>query len=135
MAPTNIKTVHQTPLFHIESNLDRLGLLSPTHGQRSQQQSGQITLQSASINKPKFRKATRHAEARENCNTEVHGDGGLKLVKPAREPAFSRAKPGASLKNAPDILSVPRSLLAHVGRRKIVVRGQFFPQKPLSSRL
>ena len=27
MAPTNIKTVHQTSIFHIESNLDRLGLL------------------------------------------------------------------------------------------------------------
>ena len=44
MAPTNIKTVHQTSLLHIESSLDRLGLLSPTHDQRSQQQSGQITL-------------------------------------------------------------------------------------------
>ena len=37
MAPTKVKTVHQTSFFHIESNLDRLGLLSPTHGQRSQQ--------------------------------------------------------------------------------------------------
>ena len=47
MAPTNnIETVHQTSLLHIiESNLDRLGLLSPTHHQRSQQQTGQITLQ------------------------------------------------------------------------------------------
>ena len=44
MAPTNIKTVHRTSLLHIESSLDRLGLLSPTHDQRSQQQSGQITL-------------------------------------------------------------------------------------------
>ena len=35
MAPTNIKTVHQTSLLHIESSLDRLGLLSPTHDQRS----------------------------------------------------------------------------------------------------
>ena len=43
MAPTNIKTVPETPLLHIESSLDRLGLLSPTHDQRSQQQSGQIT--------------------------------------------------------------------------------------------
>ena len=33
------------PLLHIESSLDRLGLLSPTHDQRSQQQTGQITLQ------------------------------------------------------------------------------------------
>ena len=51
------------PLFHIESNLDRLGLLSPTHGQRSEQQSGQkITLQTVLINTPKFLKATHHTE-------------------------------------------------------------------------
>ena len=31
----------QLPLLHIESSLDRLGLLSPTHDQRSQQQIGQ----------------------------------------------------------------------------------------------
>ena len=30
MAPTNVKTVHQTSLLHIESNLDPLGLLPPT---------------------------------------------------------------------------------------------------------
>ena len=41
MAPINVKTVHQTSLLHTESNLDRLGLLSPTHDQRSQQQTGQ----------------------------------------------------------------------------------------------
>ena len=47
MPPTNIKAIHQTSLLHIESSLDRLVfLLSPTHDQqRSQQQSGQITLQ------------------------------------------------------------------------------------------
>ena len=45
MAPTNIKTVHQTSLLHIESNLNRLGMLSPTHDQRSQQKNGKITLQ------------------------------------------------------------------------------------------
>ena len=54
----------KTSLLNIESNLDRLGLLSPTHGQRSQQQSGQITIQSVLINKPKFLKATLHAEIR-----------------------------------------------------------------------
>ena len=31
-------------------------------------------------------------------NKEVHGGGGLELVKPAREPASSRPKPRASLK-------------------------------------
>ena len=36
----------------------------------------------------------------ENLNTEVHGGGGLELVKPAREPASSRPKLFASLKKA-----------------------------------
>ena len=58
MAPTNIKTVHQTSLLHIESSLDLLGLLSPAHVQRSQQQSGQIALQPGLFNKSKFLKAT-----------------------------------------------------------------------------
>ena len=62
MAPTNVETVHQTSLLHIESNLDRLGLLSPTHGKRSQQQSGQITLQSVLMSNPKFVKATHNTE-------------------------------------------------------------------------
>ena len=64
MAPTNVKTVHETSLLHIESNLDRLGLLSPTHNQRSQQQSGQITLQSVLIYESKFLKVTHRTEIR-----------------------------------------------------------------------
>ena len=51
MAPTSIKTIHQTSLLHIESNLDRLGLLSHSHDQRSQQQTGQLTFQLVLINK------------------------------------------------------------------------------------
>ena len=35
-------------------------------------------------------------------NTEVHGGGGLELVKPARKPASSRPKPCASLKKPHD---------------------------------
>ena len=66
MAPTNVKTVHQTSLLYMESNLDRLGLLSPTHDQRSQQQSGQNTLQPVLINKSKFLKATHHTKIRKN---------------------------------------------------------------------
>ena len=62
MAPTNIKTVHQTSLLHIESNLDRLGMLSPTHDQRSQQKTGKITLQLVLINKSKFLKATHFVQ-------------------------------------------------------------------------
>ena len=38
-----------TYIPHIKSNLDRLGLLPPTHGQRSQQQSGQITFSAGSM--------------------------------------------------------------------------------------
>ena len=38
MAPTNMKTVHQTSLLHIESSLDRLGLI---YGQLFQQTSNQ----------------------------------------------------------------------------------------------
>ena len=45
-------------LTPFESNLDRLGMLSPTHDQRSQQKTGKITLQPVLINKSKFLKAT-----------------------------------------------------------------------------
>ena len=62
MAPTNVTTVHQTSFLHIESSLDRLGLLSPTHDQRSQQQSGHITLQPVLNNKSKFLKATHRTK-------------------------------------------------------------------------
>ena len=62
----NAQTVHQSSLLHIESNPDRLELLSSTHGQRSQQQSGQITLQSVLINKPKFLKATSSRKKENN---------------------------------------------------------------------
>ena len=65
MAPTNVKMVHQTSLLHnIESNLDQLELLLPTHDQRFQQQTGRTTLQSVLINKPKFIKATHRTEIR-----------------------------------------------------------------------
>ena len=49
--PNHDKTLAR---YNIEGNLHRLGLLSSTHSQRSQQQSGQITLQSVLINKPKL---------------------------------------------------------------------------------
>ena len=98
MAPTNVETVHQTSLLHIESNLDRLGLLLPTHDQRSQQQSEQIMLQSILINETKFLKATHCTEMRKIEISGVYGGGVLELMKPAREPASSRPKPCASLK-------------------------------------
>ena len=64
LVPTNIETVNRTSLFQVESNLDKLGLLSPTHGQRSQQQRGKITLQSVLINTAKFLKAIHHTETK-----------------------------------------------------------------------
>ena len=64
MAPTNIKTVHQTSLLHIESNLDRLGMLSPNHDQGSQQKNGKITLQPVLINNSKSLTATHCTEIR-----------------------------------------------------------------------
>ena len=57
-------TYIHTYILHNESNLDRLGLSSPTHDQRSQQQTGQITLQPFLINKSKFFKATHCTEIR-----------------------------------------------------------------------
>ena len=99
MAPTNIKTVHQISLLHIESNLDRLGILSPTHDQRSQQKNGKNTLQPVLINNSKFLKATHCTEIRKiEKPRSMVGGGGLELVKPAREPASSRLKPCAFLK-------------------------------------
>ena len=42
MVPTNIKTVHETSLLHIERSLDRLGLLSSTHKRSQQQQEDKV---------------------------------------------------------------------------------------------
>ena len=64
MVLTNVKVVHQTSLRHIECNPERLGLLSPTHSQGSQQHSEKIMLQSFLIEKFTFLKP-RHAKARE----------------------------------------------------------------------
>ena len=63
MAPTNIKTVHQTSLLHIESNLDRLGMLSPIHDQRSQQNPEKLR-KNYFVNKSKILKATHCTEIR-----------------------------------------------------------------------
>ena len=72
MSPTNVKTVHQTSLLHIESNLDRLGMLSPTHDQRSQQKNGKIRLQPLLINKSKFLKATHHKEVQATVSLDYY---------------------------------------------------------------
>ena len=61
---------------------------------------------------------------KEKCSTEVHGEGGLELVKLARKPISSRPQPFASMKNAPKILPVRRSLLALVGRKQTLLGAQ-----------
>ena len=79
---------------HIQRNLDRLGLLSPMHGQRSQQKRANHT----PINfddKAKFLKAKHRAEKRNKCSIEVHGGVGLEPLKLAREPVSTRPRPCA----------------------------------------
>ena len=63
MAPTNIKTVHQTSLLHsratsIDSECCRL----PTTSVLSKKKNGKITLQPVLINKSKFLKATHFVQ-------------------------------------------------------------------------
>ena len=64
MAPTNIKTVHQTSLLHIKNNLDRLGMLPPTHDRRSQQKNGKNYAPTSFDQQVKFLKATYCTEIR-----------------------------------------------------------------------
>ena len=60
-----LKRFINPPHFISRATPTKFNLLSPTHGQCSQQKSGQITIQSVLINTPKFLKVTRHAERRE----------------------------------------------------------------------
>ena len=77
-----VKMVHQTSSLHIESNSDRVGLLTPTHGQCSQQQSGQITLQSVLINMPNFsRPYVMQKSGKFKYGGPCHGGGGLELAR------------------------------------------------------
>ena len=98
MAPTNIKTVHQTCLLHsratsIDSECCRLPTTSVLSKKPEKLRSNQFWSTSPSFSRPHIL-----YRIKENRNTEVHGGGGLELVKPAREPASSRPKPCAFLK-------------------------------------
>ena len=68
-----------------------------------------------------------HASYRckKKCNTEVRDNGGLGLVKLARDPAPNHPKPCASLKIATGVLPVCCSLLTLVRRKHTVVRDSF----------
>ena len=89
------------------------------------QKNGQIALQSVSIIKPRFLKATSCITS---CTTEVNGGEGLKLVKLANNSASSCRKPCASLKNTPRILAVRRSL-SLIRKKHAAARDQLSPQK------
>ena len=119
MAPTNVEAVHQTPFFHIESNPDRLGF-SPTHCQRSQQQSGQITLQSVLISKSKFLKAAHPTKGKIEIprSMVVEVAGARASIQPSKVLCIPE--------KAPRILPVRRSLSAFVGRKQTVVKDRFF---------
>ena len=99
-----IKTVHQTSLLHIERNLDRLGILSPTHDQRSQQINGKVTLQPVLINKSKFLKAS-------HCT-------GIRKIEIPRSMA---GRPGSS--------EVPRNPLTRWDVSSIRANGIFLTKK------
>ena len=78
-----------------------------------------MTLQSVLIEKSKFVKAPhRMQKIKENCNTEVHGGGGLELVNPARDPASSGSKTCKQPRN------LARSLLLVGPRKKKTDRNQ-----------
>ena len=68
-------------------------------------------------------------------NTEVQDGGGLEPGKLALDPASSRSKPCAFLKNILKILSGRRSSLALLGKKQTVIRDQLSDQKPPGSRL
>ena len=121
-----MKTVHQTSLLHIESKLDRLGMLSPTHDQRSQQKNGKVTLQPVLINKSKFLKAAHRTEIRKN---EIPRSMVVEALSWRSEPASSRPKPCASLKKPHE--SCPFAAPCGPRRKKNDDRGQtsIFPSE------
>ena len=134
MTPIKIKTVHQTSLLDIESSLDRLGLLSPTHYQRSQQQSGQITLQPVLINTSMFLKATHRTKIWkiEIPRSMVVEASSWRSRRASQYPAVQ--SPVYPCKSPTNLARSPFNV-ALVGRKMTVVRYQLFPQKPSGSRL
>ena len=88
------------------------------------------------MKKSMFLKATRHAEIwkLETPRSTVVEALGWRSGRASQHPAV-QSPVHISLKNAPIILPVRRSLLALVGRKQTVVRHQPFLKKPLGSRL
>ena len=122
MAPTIVKTVIK-PFYSISSatsiNSDccRLPTASaPSIKASNHAPSVLIKKKSAFLSPPSCKKKEG------KVLTQDHGDGGLEVMKPAREQASARPDPCAS---SPE----KGSLSALVGRKNIVVINQFFPQK------
>ena len=135
MAPTNVETIHQKSLFHIESNLDRLGSLSPTHSRPAFSATKRTNHAPISFDQQAQVSQGRASYEIRKIGTEVHGGGGLELIKPAREPASSRPKSCSTLKKPHESCPFATPCWLFVGRNQTVVRHQLFPQKPLGSRL
>ena len=135
MAPINVKTVHQTSLFHIEGNLNRLGFLSPTHGHAAFSATKRTNRAPISYDqKPKFLKATNHTEI---GKFEVPRSMGVEALswlsrRASQHPAF---KALYIPEKAPRFLPVRHFFLALVGKKRTVVRDRLFSQKTLGSRL
>ena len=122
MIPTNIETVHQTSSLHIESSLDRLGLLSPTRMASilSNKPDKSPSTRFHQPAKPRCLKATHYTEMREfEIPWSVVGEVLSWWMKPARDPAVqSHVHPW----KIPT--SLARSPLLVGPRRKKTDRGQ-----------
>ena len=107
MAPTNSKTVHQTSFtpYREQPRSTRIVVAYPRPAFSATNRTN--TFQPVLINNSKFLKATHRTKIRK---IEIHGGGGLELLKPAREPASSRHKALCILEKAPRILPVRRSM-------------------------
>ena len=98
MAPTNNKTVHQTSFtpYRKQPRSTRIVVAYPRPAFSATNRTN--TFQPLLITIFQVSQGHTSSKNKEKLNTEVHGGGGLELVKLAREPASSRPKPCASLK-------------------------------------
>ena len=136
VAPTNIKTVHQSSLLHIESSLDRLGMLSPAHDQRFPQQSGQITNYAPTSFDQRVQVSQGHTSSKIRKN-EISRSMVVEALswwsrRASQHPAVQ--SPVHPLRSPTNFARSPL-LVTPVGRKMTAVRYQLFPQKPSGSRL
>ena len=139
MAPANVKTVHQTSLLYNiyqygeqpRSTRNVVAYPQPAFSATKRTSCAPTSLdQQVRVSQDH----TSYINKGKKWNTEVHGGGGLEVVKLAREPASSHRRPCASLES-PTNLSHSPLLVGPVGTKLIVVGDHIFPQKPPGSRL